>query len=174
MDYNRKRNELLKTLIAYYTPSKFSIIHDILIGEDALTMSIINFTVINYAIMYDACITLVNKKGINEYIYITRSYLSQLDEHRKQCFDAFCRKPKILFEYEPNKTIVTSVSQLNFYKWVIEIGLLEYIRENYENINIEYKNKKDHSSVLSSSSIKYDNKIKVSSSILSNVFDEDS
>lgn len=173
MDYNRKRNELLKELIPYYTPATFSIIHSILIGEDALTMSIINYTVITFAAKYESRIERVKDDGTIEHIYISRSYTAQLVDNRKQCFDAFCRKPKILFEYEPGKTIVTSVSQLNFYRWVINIGLLEFIRENYDLIYAEFKNDDTAIVALSSSSMKYDNKIVVSQSISNKAFEDD-
>lgn len=173
MDYNSKRNDLLKELIPYYTPATFSIIHDILIGEDALTMSIINFTAVNFASAYESSIEHIDDNGEIEYINIARSYDGQLKDNRRQCFDAFCRKPKILFEYEPGKTIVTSVSQLNFYRWVINIDLLKFIRENYELINAEFKKLEDSDIIMSSSSLKYSNKFRVSKSISDKNFDDD-
>jgi hypothetical protein len=173
MDYNSKRNDLLRELVPYYTPATFSIIHKILIGEDALTSSIINFTVVTFASKYESRIEHICEDGTIEYIYISRSYNGQLTDHRRQCFDPFCRKPKIPFEYRPGKTIVTSVSQLNFYRWVINIGLLEFIRENYELINAEFKNNTDSDIVLSSSSLKYSNKIRVSETISDKIFDDD-
>lgn len=134
MNVNTLRNQLLKELTEFYTPSNFAQIYPILIGEDALSMSIINFVVTNYTKDYASYI-IVN--GVP--IYISKSYKQQLGEYTKKCFDPFCREPKIFFHYDKknNKTILTSVAQLNFYRWAIEIKLIQFIRDNHEQI-IEY------------------------------------
>lgn len=174
MDYNRKRNDLLIELQKYYTPGKFAIILPVLMGEDVLTMSIINYVVITYSKKYDSCIIEKNKTK-TVYTYINRSYDAKLDQDRRQCFDAFCREPKIYFEYEPGKSILTSVAQLNFYKWVLDIGLLDFIRENYDHIKYDYDLRSKSESIANSTSqsMKQHNKFKTSSSISSAIFDED-
>ena len=132
MSINQTRNDLLKELTVFYTPSNFAQIYPILTGEDVLSMSIINFVVTNFAKDFSSYIR------INDNIvYISKSYKSQLNKNKKQCFDPFCREPKIYFKYDKtnNKSILTSVAQLNFYRWAIEIRLIDFIRENHRLIS---------------------------------------
>ncbi len=62
------------------------------------------------------------------------NYKSQLKSFQKKQFDPFCRRERINFYYDENKFIVTTVGQLNFFKWAIENNILKYIRENINNI----------------------------------------
>ena len=62
------------------------------------------------------------------------SYKSQLKSFSKKRFDPFCRRDRILFEYNKEKTIETTVGQLNFFKWAIDNLIIEYIKNNYYEI----------------------------------------
>ena len=62
------------------------------------------------------------------------NYKSQLKSFQKKQFDPFCRRERINFYYDEKKFIVTTVGQLNFFKWAIENNILKYIRENMNNI----------------------------------------
>ena len=62
------------------------------------------------------------------------NYKSQLKSFQKKQFDPFCRKERINFYYQPNKYIVTTVGQLNFFKWAINNNILKYIRDNLNDI----------------------------------------
>lgn len=128
---NALRNTVFRDVTKFYTLSNFALIYPILIGEDVLSMSIINYVVTNYSKQLASYIY-VNDK----IVYINKSYKDQLDEFKKQCFDPFCREPKIYFCYDQKnkKSILTSVAQLNFYKWAVEINLIPFIRENHEQI----------------------------------------
>jgi hypothetical protein len=58
------------------------------------------------------------------------SYRNQLKAYSKEKFDPFRRNEHILFYYENNKSIETTHGQLNFFRWVIQNDILEYIREH--------------------------------------------
>ena len=62
------------------------------------------------------------------------NYKSQLKSFQKKQFDPFCRRERINFYYTNNKYIVTTVGQLNFFKWAIENNILKYIRDNINSI----------------------------------------
>ena len=76
---------------------------------------------------------------------------NQLKSYSKKYFDPFCRRDRIMFECIGHK-LETTLGQLNFFKWGIETMLLEYILENYDDIetdmntcyNASKKNKKDN------------------------------
>ena len=58
------------------------------------------------------------------------NYKSQLKSFQKKQFDPFCRRQRINFYYTADKFFVTTVGQLNFFKWAIENNILDYIRDN--------------------------------------------
>ena len=62
------------------------------------------------------------------------NYKSQLKSFQKKQFDPFCRRERINFYYNDKKYIVTTVGQLNFFKWAIENNILKYIRDNINSI----------------------------------------
>ena len=62
------------------------------------------------------------------------NYKSQLKSFQKKQFDPFCRRQRLNFYYSTEKFIVTTVGQLNFFKWAIENNILKYIRENLNEI----------------------------------------
>jgi hypothetical protein len=53
-----------------------------------------------------------------------------LKSFSKKQFDPFRRNVRIDFEYEPGKTIETTVAQLNFFRWAISNKVIDYINTN--------------------------------------------
>ena len=61
------------------------------------------------------------------------SYKSSLDGYSKKLFDPFARAHK--FEYTlptTGETIVTTVAQLNFIRWVIKNDIIRYLKSHKE------------------------------------------
>jgi len=132
-DIDAMRNLLLPELSLYFRNNSIfkHLILPILNGEDPLlTMSLINYTVTNYVQEFSSYVEVKDK-----IIYIYRSYQEQLSRFNKALFDPFCREIKIPFYYEDGKYVVTTVAQLNFYKWAIENKIIDFIRDNYESIS---------------------------------------
>tara|TARA_B100000700_G_C15020657_1_gene845560 strand:+ start:600 stop:1112 length:513 start_codon:yes stop_codon:yes gene_type:complete len=63
-----------------------------------------------------------------------QSYKSQLKSYSKKRFDPFCRRQRIKFNYDGDKTIETTIGQLNFFKWAIDNLIIDYIKVNYKEI----------------------------------------
>ena len=61
------------------------------------------------------------------------SYKSQLKSYSKKRFDPFCRRERLNF-YQGDKNIETTIGQLNFFKWAIDNLIIEYIKNNYQEI----------------------------------------
>ena len=59
---------------------------------------------------------------------------SQLKSYSKKRFDPFCRRERINFNYQGGKNIETTIGQLNFFKWAIDNLIIEYIKNNYKEI----------------------------------------
>jgi hypothetical protein len=55
-----------------------------------------------------------------------------LKAYSKKRFDPFCRWERISIPYKNGTCIETTIGQLNFFKWALENGVINYIDENYD------------------------------------------
>ena len=133
----------------YNNKNNLDILISIIEGSSFLSLRVIDFFVTNYArereIIYEN-INLDNndeyKKNNNEKFMVYYSYKSQLKAYSKKQFDPFCRRERILFfidKYDgiDNEPIRTTIGQLNFFRWVIKNNILDYIHNNYNDIENE-------------------------------------
>ncbi len=71
-------------------------------------------------------------------------YKAQLKAYSKKLFDPFCRRERISFIDHDNNELITTVGQLNFFRWAIENKIIEFITENFDDIeqdmNISLRN----------------------------------
>jgi hypothetical protein len=94
-----------------------------------VSLRLVDWFVTNYAKKNNTVITKeLNGNIIHFNVYL--SYRNQLKAYSKEKFDPFRRNEHILFYYENNKCIETTHGQLNFFRWVIQNDILEYIREH--------------------------------------------
>jgi hypothetical protein len=94
----------------------------------AVSLRALDFFVTNYSKLSGLTYT---HKGRAVSIY--RDYRSQLRAYTKRYFDPFCRRERITFS-DGKTTMVTTVGQLNFFRWVIETGMLDVCREHAQAI----------------------------------------
>ena len=73
-----------------------------------------------------------NQTGKEFVVYL--DYKLQLKGYQKKQFDPFCRRSRINFYYDGDKSLVTTVGQLNFFRWTIQNSVLTYISEHLEEI----------------------------------------
>ena len=66
-------------------------------------------------------------------LFVYLRYRSQLKSYNKANFDPFCRNERIT-GWGDNGDIITTIGQLNFFRWAIENRVLEYINDNLEDI----------------------------------------
>tara|TARA_Y100000389_G_scaffold85335_1_gene82028 strand:- start:2174 stop:2617 length:444 start_codon:yes stop_codon:yes gene_type:complete len=62
---------------------------------------------------------------------IFNNYKAQLKAYSKKSIDPFCRRDRIKLS-KHNHEIITTLGQMNFFRWAIENHILKYIYENYE------------------------------------------
>lgn len=104
----------------------------------------INKSWTDYNISYDE-----KNELYTDLFMIHDNYKCKLKEYNKKNFDPFCRWQRIVMIYEKENQLVngemitlseksfeTTVAQLNFFKWIIENHILDYIIENFEKINL--------------------------------------
>ena len=58
-------------------------------------------------------------------------YKTQLKSYSKKKFDPFCRRDRIEFTVG-GETIISTIGQLNFFKWAINNSILDHIKINYK------------------------------------------
>ena len=135
----------------------------ILDGKSNISLRIIDWFVTNYSKKYniiynlsyyrsrrtkgrvsqDCRISELNKINLeneeynlfNNHFIVYSSYKSQLKAFSKKQFDPFCRRKRICFYYSKKNSIITTVGQLNFFKWSIENYVLDYIRDHLKDID---------------------------------------
>ena len=68
------------------------------------------------------------------------NYKLQLKAYSKKLFDPFCRRERIYHYYNDKQYLITTVGQLNFFKWMIENNIIDYIKQNYAEIELDMQN----------------------------------
>ena len=153
--YNNE--DILNKLYVFYgseknnKPSKeMERILPILSGTSKLSIRVIDWFVTNYAKKKNIVYPLIEKNGYTtSYVNVHLDYKSLLKGYRKRLFDPFCRNTRIPFRYTSEHSLITTIAQLNFFKWALSNKILDYIDENFDHINndmnFSIKNKSSNS-----------------------------
>jgi hypothetical protein len=146
-----KQNLLLEKLKIFYDhKSNMDQILDIINSTSKISLRIIDWFVTNYSKKHfvvipikkvtssigDKVTTKTKKKTnlVEKDVNVFLNYKAQLKAYSKKQFDPFCRRERISFKYNDTKSIVTTVGQLNFFRWAIENDILLYINDNIKDI----------------------------------------
>jgi len=107
-------------------------------GESNISLRIVDWFVTNYAkkyyTVYDIPDTMRADKNETIRFKIYNDYKLKLKAYSKRRFDPFCRWERITIPYNDHAAMETTIGQLNFFKWAIENRIIDYIEENYEDI----------------------------------------
>lgn len=96
-------------------------------GKSKISLRILDWFVTNYSKKNNIIYNIKKEQFI---VYL--NYKSQLKAYSKKYFDPFCRRKRIIFYDNSGTEIVTTVGQLNFFKWAIECKVINYIDKNIE------------------------------------------
>jgi hypothetical protein len=135
-----KKDLLMKSLINFFKKrDNLDQVIPIITGKSKISLRILDWFVTNYSkknnIHYQISL---NNKPKNFIVYL--DYKSQLKAYSKKAFDPFCRRERISFIDHDNNELITTVGQLNFFRWSIENEILNYIIENYDVIETDMNN----------------------------------
>lgn len=111
--------------------------------EGEISIRLIDFFVTNFA--NKNRVNFKIKDGENTTVFnVHSSYKSQLKAWKKVHFDPFSRGTRVPFFFHNNsQCIITTIGQLNFFKWFIVNDISHYIKNNINKIeNDMNKNKK--------------------------------
>tara|TARA_Y100000385_G_C12884904_1_gene547394 strand:- start:129 stop:452 length:324 start_codon:yes stop_codon:yes gene_type:complete len=73
------------------------------------------------------------------------NYRSQLKAFKKILFDPFRRRERIVFHYDKNKEISTTIGQLNFFRWAIENDIIKCLQSDIIDVEKDMFNRQKHS-----------------------------
>lgn len=127
-----KKEVILPSLYSYFKENNnIDKILPIISGYSNLSIRVLDWFVTNYAKKYNIIYQLQDGSYFNVYL----DYKSQLKGYKKKMFDPFCRKRRIPFNYSDNKCVITTIGQLNFFRWAIKNEVIEYVMNNINHIN---------------------------------------
>jgi hypothetical protein len=125
-----KQDQVVSWLQEFYTaPGNLEKLIPILQGTSEISLRLIDYFVTNYAKKMN---TSFPQSGRHFLVYF--NYKRELNAYSKRLFDPFCRRERIMFQARGVEPFVTTVGQLNFFRWFLEKEILEYIVGNREAI----------------------------------------
>lgn len=119
-----KSDVLLESLNRFFSEETYSAqLRDILSHKKGISLRNLEWFVTNYA--KNKHVTYKTPTG--KIFTVHMAYKSSLDGYSKKLFDPFCRTERIQFQ-----GLKTTVAQLNFIRWCITNGIIDYIVKQKE------------------------------------------
>ena len=133
---------LLKSLEEFYSNNiYFVLLLNIIEGTSNISRRTFEYFVTNYAMKHNISYEL-EVKGIKQMFIVHSSYKDQLKAYKKKYFDPFGRGERIPF-FSNDDCIITTIGQLNFYRWFFTKHIYDYCVENYNTIQNELLSNKN-------------------------------
>ena len=136
-----KQDVLLESLRKFYEhPAHLRVLTDVLRSNDKandqhhqrahISLRILDWLVTNYAkknnIVYLVRQPEEDKNDNPTTFNMFLEYKSQLKAYSKRFFDPFCRRERLEFADADGQTFHTTVGQLNFFRWALLHGVIDY------------------------------------------------
>ena len=140
--YNTQNQLLLNSLMDFYGNKEniHKMMH-IINGESKISLRIVDWFVTNYAKKY---YTIYELSGVTRF-KVYHDYKLKLKAYSKKRFDPFCRWERISIPYDETNCMETTIGQLNFFKWAIDNKIIDYIQDNYSDIESDMNNRNSSS-----------------------------
>jgi hypothetical protein len=136
--YMTQNTLLLNNLLKFYKQNNYlDRMLSIINGESNISLRIVDWFVTNYSKKNFTIYSLSSGDRFKVYV----DYKLKLRAYSKKRFDPFCRWERIVIPYKNNQSIQTTIGQLNFFKWAIENEVIEYIENNYTDIENDMNNR---------------------------------
>jgi hypothetical protein len=130
-----KHDVLLQSLRKYYaSPPTLALLTRVLRNEAGVSLRIIDWLVTNYAKKHNICYLLKDASGTDTPFNVFMQYKAQLKAYSKKYFDPFSRRERLDFADSNGQTLHTTCGQLNFFRWGIQHGVIQYAVANAASI----------------------------------------
>ena len=137
----------IKLLDFYKIPENLGVLLPIILQQTRLSLRSLDWFVTNYSKKYNTNYILLKNNEKNVY-FPFKSYKSQLKAYSKKYCDPFCRRERVIFDYQNNliidfksniklnhkNYIITTIGQLNFFRFAIQDLIINYAIENINEI----------------------------------------
>ena len=131
---------LMSSLSKFYLDEKnINILIPIVNGLSKISLRVLDWFVTNFCKKHNTVIH-YQRDGKAQKLIVHLDYKNQLKAYSKKQFDPFCRRERINFIYGKGNELLTTVGQLNFFRWAIEHRVLDYINDNLEVIEADMNN----------------------------------
>ena len=131
---------LMTSLSKFYLDEKnINILIPIVNGLSKISLRVLDWFVTNFCKKHNTVIH-YQRDGKAQKLIVHLDYKNQLKAYSKKQFDPFCRRERINFIYGKGNELLTTVGQLNFFRWAIEHHVLDYINDNLEIIEADMNN----------------------------------
>jgi hypothetical protein len=151
-NYTTQNDLLLKNLMNFYKTYDSNGNYDpnnnldkmlkIITGESKISLRIVDWFATNYAKKYYTLYIIdASNDNVTRRFKVYDDYKLKLKAYSKKRFDPFCRWDRISIPYTSGKFIETTIGQLNFFKWALENKVIDYIEENYSDIEKDMNNR---------------------------------
>jgi hypothetical protein len=128
-----KQELIVMSLQGFYSARKdLAEVMELLQGTSIISLRLIDWFVTNYAKAHNTAYIFEGQ----EFLVYT-NYKSQLKAYSKKLFDPFCRRERIYFQVPGQPSFLTTVGKLNFFRWALEKGVLDYLRLNTATVEAE-------------------------------------
>lgn len=147
-NFKKKEKMLYDVLNDFYikcSEEEIKRIIQVINGKYNISLRFLDWFVTRYCYLYKTSIEISNIYNVEQDFNINISYKAQLKSFKKKNFDPFKRKNKFYYSFNKNTidyTILTTLGQLNFFKWVLSYDIIKYVEKNFVKINnkINYVN----------------------------------
>jgi hypothetical protein len=151
-NYITQNDLLLKNLMTFYKTddsngnynpnNNLDKMLKIITGESKISLRIVDWFATNYAKKYYTLYIIdASQDNITRRFKVYDDYKLKLKAYSKKRFDPFCRWDRISVPYTNGKFIETTIGQLNFFKWALENKVIDYIEQNYGDIEKDMNNR---------------------------------
>ena len=151
-NYTTQNDLLLKNLMIFYKTYDLDGIYNpnnnldkilkIITGETKISLRIVDWFATNYAKKYYTLYVIEgNIDNVTRRFKVYDDYKLKLKAYSKKRFDPFCRWDRISIPYKNGTSIETTIGQLNFFKWTLENKVIDYIEQNYNEIEKDMNNR---------------------------------
>ena len=105
-------------------------------SSSKISLRVLDHFVTNYSKKYRIIYNITISNNNHKLFRVNAAYKDQLKAYNKKYFDPFCRGNRIPWFYgqEGEKCIITTIGQLNFFKWAITTHIINYVANNLSDI----------------------------------------
>jgi hypothetical protein len=151
-NYTTQNDLLLKNLMTFYKTddpdgnynpnNNLDKMLKLITGESKISLRIVDWFATNYSKKYYTLYVIeATTDNVTRRFKVYDDYKLKLKAYSKKRFDPFCRWDRISIPYTNGKFIETTIGQLNFFKWALENKVIDYIEQNYNEIEKDMNNR---------------------------------